>query len=313
MRVERAPVANYSTLADLDLAEMERSYGFHIRSSLPVAGGMANSSFQADTSAGMLVISILDNHNEMLARRLAHTTEFMHEQGVPTSEIVPRLDGDRIHITRGKYVLVKRWLNGETTRVVSRRTLPAAGRLLATIHAVVPTGLDVPVGSRRLSAVHREMLEDFPNQQHAAWVRDRLCRIDEYFPPLGDQRRSQWTTVHGDLNGPNIVLSPDGSLFAIDWETATVDDPTLDMGMSALDMCVTDGALDRSRLELFAHGYQQVGRTIDEELLIRAVEYASVIVAFHRYRRHNIRFPNPEKRDYYQVMVNFAEREFTFR
>lgn len=306
-------MADYSTLNESDLAAIERSYGFEISSWTPIDGGMANSSFRAETSVGPLVISILDNADETLARRLASTTAFMHRMGVPTCEVVSRLDGDWIHLAEDKLILIKRWIDGATHKVVPHGMLAGAGRLLRRIHETDPQDLDVPVGSRRLSVVHRRMLQDFPNQEHAEWVRDRLRKIDEYFPPVEDPRRVLWTTVHGDLIGPNIVTAPDGKLYAIDWETATIDDPMLDIGMSAMNMCVVGNVLNHARLQLFLDGYGQCGRSVNMELVRPGIEYAAVIVAFHRYRRHNIRFPNAARSDYYRLMVDFVEQEFNDR
>src|SRR5262249_25967679 len=159
--------------------------------------------------------------------------------------------------------------------------LPAAAGLLGRIHNSDPEQLDVPVGFRRLSAEHREMLEDFPNQDHAARVRDRLRRLARVFPPFDDPPRNPWAPVPRALIGPNIVIKRDGELGAIDWETTTIDDPMLDLGMSVMNMCMVDSGLDDSRLRLFVEGYRKSGRDVEQELLRPGVEYAAVIVAFH--------------------------------
>jgi len=37
------------------------------------------------------------------------------------------------------------------------------------------------------------------------------------------------------------------------------------------------------------------------------IEHAALIIGFHRYYRHNVRFPNPAKAKYHEAMVRFAE------
>lgn len=162
-----------------------------------------------------------------------------------------------------------------------------------------------------LSPALRQIIGDFSNQEHARWLRHRLSRLDQFFPPEEDPRRDRWTLIHGDFTPSNIVISEDrDQMWTIDWETVTIDDPMLDCGMSAMNMCVVDNRLSPQRLKLFAGGYCRAGRPFEEDRLRSSVEYAAVIVAFHRYRRHNIRFPNPERKDYYRLMVDFVEQEF---
>lgn len=304
-------MANYSALGPSDVAQLEEMYGFELGPLTPLAGGMATSSFTAETARGKVVVSILDNQDEAAAVRLAETTERMWRQNVPTCEVVHQLDGRLLSAVRGKSVIVKKFLPGETLSQIPDGLLPAATEMLGRIHSIDPAGLDVVVGLRRLSPALRQIINDFPNQEHARWIRRRLNRLDHFFPPEDDPRRDRWTLIHGDFTPSNIVISESGEkMWTIDWETVTIDDPMLDCGMSAMNMCVVDNHLSPQRLKLFAEGYRRSGRPFEDGWIRPSVEYAAVIVAFHRYRRHNIRFPNPERKDYYRLMVDFVEREF---
>jgi homoserine kinase type II len=304
-------MANYSTLGPSDVVHLEEMYGFEIGSLIPLAGGMATSSFTAETARGNMVVSILDNQDEDAALRLAEITEHMWRHNVPTCEVVHLLDGALLSSVRGKSVLVKRFLPGETRSQIPDELLPAATEMLGRIHGTDRARLDISVGLRRLSPALRQIIDDFPNQEHARWLRHRLNRLDHFFPPEDDPRRDRWTLIHGDFTPSNIVISENGEkMWTIDWETVTIDDPMLDCGMSAMNMCVVDNHLSPQRLKLFANGYRRSGRPFEEDRIRPSVEYAAVIVAFHRYRRHNIRFPNPERKDYYRLMVDFVEQEF---
>jgi homoserine kinase type II len=303
-------VATYSTLDDADKAALARAYDLDLGATAPIEGGMANSSFLADTPRGKVVISILDNQDDAAALRLAETNVHMRARGIPTSEVIPRADGGLVTRIKAKSVLLRWWLDGQCEDSIPDGLLPQAAGLLARIHDCDPSGLDIPVGTRRLGPAHRAMLDDFPNQEHAQWVRRRLHRLDIAFPPAEDPRRGSWTIVHGDFNAPNIVIGRTGHLSVIDWETATIDDPMLDCGMSMISTCRTGNGLDESRALLFLDGYRSSGRPVEPELLRAGIEYAAVIVAFHRYRRHHIRFPNPARADYYKLMVDFVEQEF---
>jgi homoserine kinase type II len=215
-----------------------------------------------------------------------------------------------VTFVRNTPVLVRRWLPGRTYDDLPARHLGAAGGLLAALHGCDVADLDVPVGNRRLHAALRAVLDDFPNQAHADWIRHRLARLDQSFPDPDTARRPQWRIVHGDFHGPNIVVAASGRLAVIDWETATVDDPMLDVGMAVVGLCGSGGRLDQSRVRRFLAGYAASGGVVEPRLLGPAVEYAGVILAFHRYRRHHMRFPDPTRHGYFQEMVTFVEREF---
>jgi homoserine kinase type II len=314
-------MATYSTLEASDVVQLEEMYGFRLTDVAPLAGGMATSSFTAATAQGKVVISILDNQDDAQAVRLAETTERMWRENVPTCEVLRRLDGGLLCSIRGKSVIVKSFLPGTTLDQLPDELLPAATEMLGRIHRIDPAGLDVPVGLRRLSPALRQIIDDFPHQEHARWLRRRLRRLDQFFPAEDDPRRDRWTLIHGDFTPSNIVISDRGisdrgisdrgpEMWTIDWETVTIDDPMLDCGMSAMNMCVVDNRLSPERLKLFADGYRRSGRPFEDDRIRPSIEYAAVIVSFHRYRRHNIRFPNPERKDYYRLMVDFVEQEF---
>jgi homoserine kinase type II len=308
---EESLMASYSTLGHSDVSQLEQMYGFELGPLVPLVGGMATSSFTAQTATGKVVVSVLDNQDEAAALRLAETTEHMWRQNVPTCAVVHRLDGALICPVGGKSVLVKRFLPGQTLSQLPDDLLPAAAQMLGRIHSTDPAGLDVPVALRRLSPALRRIAEDFPNQEHARWIQRRLDRLDHFFPPRDDPRRDRWTLIHGDFTPGNIVIGENSQqMWTIDWETVTIDDPMLDCGMSVMNMCVTDNHLCPNRLTLFADGYRRSGRPFEDDRIRPSVEYAAVIVAFHRYRRHNIRFPNPDRKDYYRLMVDFVEQEF---
>ena len=63
------------------------------------------------------------------------------------------------------------------------------------------------------------------------------------------------------------------------------------------------------RLCLLLQGYREERSLSGESLadLPMEIVHAAVIIAFHRYYRHNVRFPNPDCRDFYKAMTGFVE------
>ena len=271
-------------------------------------GGAANSSFRLDTphDGRVYVLSALDNHDEPSARHLAAVTRGFARLGLPTVQVVANRDGDDVTVVRGRPFLLKDLIAGEVEDPLPSSLLPAAGELLATLHGFAPDSLDLPVGTRRLSSGHRAAAADFPDRDFAGWLDGQLAEIGRH---EAAHRRTP-TAIHGDLFADNLIVRPDGQLSVIDWETASLDDPLLDLGMAAVGLCQdAAGHLSVDRLRLLVEGYDRRRHLSPEDRAELPVEiaHAAVIIAFHRYHRHNVRFPDPARATYHRAMVSFVE------
>jgi Ser/Thr protein kinase RdoA (MazF antagonist) len=301
-------VAQYTTLEQIDLAAVARLYGLNNPRLAPLAGGAANSSFRLSSESGEYVLTILDNHDTASAERLAAHTQALYDLGVPTTTVVPASDGASITHLDGRPVMLKRWTEGEVKQPLPAVLLPEAGRILAKLHALSPQapGLtDVPVCRRRLSTEQESLIRDFPDTVFAAWLTEQLDRIRV----AEAKNKRPRTLVHGDLFDDNIVVRPDESLTVLDWETISLDDPLLDLGMAAVGLAQEGGTLSPDRLRALVAGYEQIAPLPGEDLadLPTEIAHAAVIIAFHRYYRHNVRFPDASKAGYHMGMVKFVD------
>ncbi|GAA2160270.1 protein kinase family protein [Actinomadura napierensis] len=86
-------MATYTSADDIDHAEVAALYGLDRLTLEPLGGGAANSSFKVTAPQGTFVLTILDNHDHVSARRLALHTEAMFRLGMPTAEIVRNAKG----------------------------------------------------------------------------------------------------------------------------------------------------------------------------------------------------------------------------
>lgn len=251
------------------------------------------------------MLSALDNHDEESARHLARITRALAGLGLPTVSVVANRDGEDITMLGDRPYLLKELIPGQVQDPLPDALLPAAGALLARLHSFPPGDLDLPVATRRLSAEHRAAAAEFEDREFAAWLDDRLAVIGSH---EATHRRTP-SAIHGDLFADNLIVGPDGELSVIDWETACLDDPLLDLGMTAVGLCQdADGRLSSERLRFLLDGYLRLRPLSAEDLAELPVEivHAAVIIAFHRYHRHNVRFPNPERATYHRQMVAFA-------
>ncbi|MET8631688.1 phosphotransferase [Streptomyces sp. NPDC007148] len=302
-------MAHYTTADQIDPKAVAERYALTNPSIASLSGGAANSSFRLSADQGQYVLTALDNHDEHTAFALARHTQALHQLGLPTSKIVPAADGSLVAPIDDRLLILKEWIPGGIQQPLPLALLPEAGEFLARLHTLPlqTEGLeDVPVGARRLSTEHLATIPSFTDQKFAAWLTDRLERIRAAEADDGRKPR----LIHGDLFDDNIVVRDDGHLSVLDWETISLDDPLLDLGMAAVGLVQDDtGLLSDERLEALLWGYEKTRPlTIqDRHVLPLEIEHAALIIGFHRYYRHNVRFPNPKRESYHQAMVTFAE------
>lgn len=299
-------MATYTSADELDLASIAKRYGFDDISLEPLNGGAANSSFKAGCEQGEFVLTVLDNHDQRSAEILAAHTRALFERGMPTAEVVSNIDGDDISLVDGRCMLLKRWIPGQVVEPLPHDLLEKAGRLLAQLHGLRPDVPNLPVGTRRLSTVQVALVDGFPDHAFAQWLTKHLDAVQ--------RREAHLTQVpdvisHGDLFTDNLLVKPDGELAIIDWETVSLDSALLDLGMTLLGLAKVDGRLDQEAAGRILHGYDAVRPLSPEhaDAVRSEVEHAALIIAFHRYYRHNIRFPDAAKSRIHEELIGFVQ------
>lgn len=297
-------MASYTNVEDLDIPAVTDRYQLHNVQVSPLKGGAANSSFQLTAGEGDFVLTVLDNHDPASAQQLATRTQQLFARGIPTTKVIPDRKGDLAPVIGAKPILLKGWIGGEVIDPLPEHLLPAAGKLLAQLHNLPPDVSGMPVGTRRLSADHETRIADFDDLEFATWLTAQLKVVKEH------EARHQHTAVitHGDLFADNLICRAGGSLSVIDWETVSLDDPILDLGMAAVGLAQDQGRLSPNRLGLLVTGYTEVRPLPQDDLdeLPTQITHAALIIAFHRFYRHHVRFPDPAKADLHRPMMDFV-------
>lgn len=293
-------MANYSGLGPNQVNQLERATGLAITEVEPLDGGMANSSFQASTSAGTVVITVLDNHDEASAARLAQLMIHLVDEGIPTQHLLGHLGNHGVLLIEGKPTILKEFIGGRHPVPVPEDMLAVIGGLLARVHQVPPPSF-LGLHGRRLPSMWQAEL----GVGRPVALTDLLHRVDQLQPLFDDLPTG---LIHGDLFADNLLVNCEGHLTILDWETATIDPFVLDLGVTAVALCRTDNRLDGNRLDALVTGYQgQRAMTASElERVHDAVEYANAVLMYHRFLRHNVRYPDPSKADLYLELVDFG-------
>ncbi|MEU2102333.1 phosphotransferase [Nocardia sp. NPDC019255] len=296
-------MATYTTVDDIDIGAVTTAYNLTEPTFDTLKGGYANSSFSVDTPTGRYVLTYLDNHTPTTAQHLAELTQALHHNGFRTTEPIPTIDGHLTTTINGRPVMLKHWIEGHVLDPLPDELLTDAGAALAHLHNLPDTIPNLPQRTRRLSRETETHTEEFADREFADWITTRLDRVRDLHSTQPD------TFTHGDLFADNIIVCPDNSLVILDWETASNDDPLLDLGMTVVGLIGTAARLTTERVHRIIYGYNRIRHlgSTDQHLLPRMIEHAGLIIAFHRYYRHNVRYPNPDYADMYRSMVAFVE------
>jgi homoserine kinase type II len=290
-------LADYTRLSSRDLSLLLAGFGETVAHFEPIATGFANSSFHVVAGSGReLVLTVLDNHDVESTERLVRLTDWLVEEGVSTPSILRDESGSAVRFHSGHPCVVRPFVEGEQPEHLTQTQIQRVGEAMARYHALdVPPELALP--TRRLPENWREVLVDGPES-----LLGMVQAADV------DVRRLPTTStclVHGDLFPDNMIWDESGTLHILDWETASIDHPVLDLGFTLVGL--TGGA--PLTLDIISHltaGYSP-NHDFDFCELATASRYACAVLAFQRYNRHVVRFPNPEKADLWKGLLPFAD------
>jgi homoserine kinase type II len=250
-----------------------------------------------------LVLTVLDNHDWESATTVARLLRHLDINGVTVGSVVQATDGEDLTRFESRPVLLRHYVRGVCHDLLPSEWLPEAGRVLASIHAVPPPD-HLPSRSRRLPSDALDRIGSFTDRAFADWLLRRLeqaeplTRLDE---PRG--------LVHGDYFSDNLVVTDEGGIGVLDWETATRDLFVLDLGMAIVGLCRWEGEFLPDRARRLLSGYQQSRElgSCEGAVLWPATLYAAVVIAYHRYLRHHVLYPDPAKQQLYLEIPKFIE------
>jgi homoserine kinase type II len=304
VQAKRSPMAEYTNLSSSDVDQLFSEFrNASVRSSEPLAGGRANSSFLIETIEGQYVMTVCDAKDLGESERAVRLLEFMADAGLPTPEVYRTIDGKTTASHMGRPVVLKRFQPGEVLRDLSDAHLHLTGVGLARLHGLTPPdGLEhqFSYGLQTFS----EVFEWPQSGDFGTWLKAKyqsLRQLDEIDLPRG--------LIHGDLFWDNIVVDGD-SITLLDFEEACHYALAFDLGMAIVGCCfaATDRRLER--VAALVAGYQQ-HRTLEpeeREHLQSFAVYGATATASWRYWQYNINLTDSPDREVYREMQTTADQ-----
>lgn len=296
-------MAHYTKLNKSEMSAALREYGITDFRTTHLSGGMANTSYVVWTRDAAYVLTVLDNHHAKSADQLGRLLITLQDNGIQTQSVVRTLKAEVISVSDKRLFILKSYIKGYSPDPLPEEYLNQVGSYLAQIHKIpVPSWL--PLRGRRLPTDWRTRIESFADRKFADWLVKKIeltAPLEEFDGPSG--------LIHGDVFADNIVVDEANRLSIIDWETACHDLFVLDVGMTLVGLCRIEGSFSPKRANLILNSYQVHRCMVENEKasLEMAVIYNSVIIAYHRYLRHHVTYPDRAKQHLYLEFPGFVK------
>ncbi|HRI68211.1 MAG TPA: phosphotransferase [Polyangium sp.] len=261
--------------------------------------GVANLSYLVETQRDPVVLTVLDNHDEDSAKRLVELTNRLLSLGVSTPPIWPMLNGAQIAMApRGQPIVVRPFVRGQEADARNPLHCHAIGASLAQVHRNVD-GVRYGDDVRRLPNDWRKRLGECDDEDLIAWIAQQesaLAAVDQLDLPRG--------FTHGDLFPDNVVVQGVDDVVLLDWETYAHEFFVYDLAITILGVGLVDLA---AGIHLLA-GYEKHRPLQSEERRYLGIcfDYACALLAFNRYHRHNILYPNTGRTHLYQSLFGWC-------
>lgn len=266
----------------VEVATLLERYGLYASIVRPLAGGMENLHYRAETPGGPVVVTILCKKTWHEAEHYARFLDDLRTAGAPVPRLRPLTVGGWVSVHAGHPVIVADFIDGRQYTVMPPHLVEAAGAALGRVHHLA-AHVDCTLPPHlRLRADEVALLAELPEDAFARWARTTLRETDYV-----TRQTVPMVTVHADLFPDNIIVlagRPGRGVVFIDWEDGSRDFPAMDVGMALLGLCCPDGfSLPRARCLL--RGYAAgSGLALDPRLVMDCARYAAVLVSLRRFR-----------------------------
>lgn len=146
--------------------------------------------------------------------------------------IVPKLIWTR-RLNNGDVITAQEWVRGRDLKRADMQHHQVAELLRKIHHSSELLHMLMRLGKKPVTSDNAlAMVKERVASSHEMKGNREVCLALTYLDQLLPITREQKLVVcHCDLNHNNLLLTDEGNLFLIDWENATIADPTMDYGM----------------------------------------------------------------------------------
>ncbi|MBK5204764.1 MAG: homoserine kinase [Polaromonas sp.] len=245
------------------------------------AGGIENTNYFIDTSAGQYVLTLFERLTFEQLPFYLHLMKHLAARGIPVPDPAADAKGVILHRLKAKPTAVVNKLRGQSELAPTPAHCAGVGEMLARMHLA---GLDYP--------------RKQPNLRGLDWWNDTVPVVLPYLTPpqrsliLGELAYQNHIAassaycslprgvIHADLFRDNVMFENGNLTGFFDFYFAGCDTFLLDIGICLNDWCIElgSGAPDVARADAFMAAYQRVRPlTAQERTLLPALQRAGAL------------------------------------
>ena len=283
---------------------IESLYGLTVKNSAFLGKGSGNTNYCLETDIGRCVFSIIEEQSLDEVETMAKTLVWLEDHHFKTSLLVkPKKQENYSIVLRGKYSLLRTYMDGSVRQDLSENMLKQLGVAVAKLHSIpVPSFLTNSIFYEQKKFM--DSLDAGIDQDYERWVKDRLRNL-----AVENITCLPISVIHSDLFYDNMLFNGENFVSMIDFELSCIYHSVFDIAMAIIGTCTMNERLLPEKAAQLISGYNSI-RVLEEneiKVLKRYTEYAALLTSLWRYWRYRIYQPGGVKSDKYQEMVGLAK------
>jgi len=297
-------MAVYTILTLSEVKKIAKLYGLKVQSFIATTGGKANSNYWLKTDKGDFSLTVAEEKPKSELKRLAKILSWLNQHDFYTSKILSTLDGKIVTTFKGKPITIKNWIEGKVISDITPKLQKQLGQALAKLH-------QVPIPKQLLETHYYgiEKIKTYKKQKldvnYQKWLAEELTFLKKNLPtdlPTG--------FIHGDLFFDNVLFKKGKYQAIIDFEIACHYYLALDLGMTIVGSCKTDGLIDWKKAKALIKGYETIRplKKRERKSIPYFIRYAATATSYYRFWKYHIHTPTPAAIQEPWKMVKLVEQ-----
>ena len=237
--------------------------------------GLTNKLYKIVTTNGSYVIKVLNDNNSLDKIEKSEEISNIAKNSGINSICALKFNDKYIQEYNGNYLLIYKYCNGKIL-LTKELTLNHVGKLasiLGTLHSIKVDNTLKPFKYNKIDyRKYYELLKD-NKEDWSLLFREKIDELCELYNNVYDnylKLSNQLSYVHKDFNRRNVLWENDIP-YIIDWETATIDNPSIDFFNSAWFLTAD---VDIDKYTVFCTEYFKKNKLDDN---INTAAHASII------------------------------------
>lgn len=313
-------MTQYTTLTEGLLTDILGNYDIGSAISWThMAGGLANSNFKVQTEKGTYVVKICDEKTvEQLKVQVAALEQLVKHSFPCVTPIPLKSNSNEYILSSPARVIIYYFLDGQpgSRETMTDSHVTEMGRTMGQLHLVPPPQYFIdhrppfPLGTCDIDPFLASLQPNSPIASHPfiRYLKDTLASIR----PSIENDKLPLGMVHGDFFPDNCMFKGDKMQAFLDFEEISLSPVILDVAMAIIGCFYNDdGSLNWHQTSLFLDSYNQARKLslLELSVLPQFVKYSLLSIAFWRFRQFNVRYPEDQRREIYQVMTKRIDGE----